>query len=313
LGLARAESVRQHALFKKAVDECERITANATHVQAELKTFQGERQQLKAEIAHARQAALKAEGHVGELAEALAAAQQEIAVLRGQEGDVNGLYQQISDAEARLSAQEAELRESQGELGKALRNLARTKSDLSATMIEAGGLRSQLEAHQTGLQTTGQQLHAAKAGLHDVTARFDALTEEHRVACEQRDQWQQRSDGFEHDLKEIDNGRELLEVRDQLKKLQAEHRQLEITLNENTESFEKNADVQRGIIARQNTTLGVYHSELRRLRRKHLSLRLVYAIFAVGLLALGFVAVQVFAPKQTTRAIHQLFPQVQLR
>ena len=63
----------------------------------------------------------------------------------------------------------------------------------------------------------------------------------------------------------------------------------------------KDADILRGIVARQNTTLGVYHSELRRLRRALFGLRLMYSFLAVGLLVLGFFACKVFAPLEFAR------------
>src|SRR6202012_1307570 len=79
---AWAETARQHALFKKAVDECERLKANATHLQAELKSFQADAQQRKAAAPQARQAAATVEAELSEVTVALANVQQENIGLR---------------------------------------------------------------------------------------------------------------------------------------------------------------------------------------------------------------------------------------
>jgi len=289
---ARAEAARQHALFKKAVDECERVKANATHVQAELKSFQADRQQLKADVVQARQAVMAAESHATELAVAVAAAQQENADLRGQiEAEVNGLH-------GRFAAQEQVLHERESQLGQAIRNLSKARSDLTASVVEATGLRSELVAHQHGLQSTGQQLTMARTELGETVSRLTALTEEQRAASEQRDEWKQRAEGFERDLKSLDSGRDLLELRERFNRLESEYRTLEIKLAESTDEAEKNNNALKGIVARQNNTLGAYHGELRRLRRARFAVRLVYAIFFLGLIALGFFACKVFAPEQ---------------
>lgn len=287
---ARAEIGRQNALFKKAVDECERVKANATHVQAELKSFQSDRQQLKLEAANARQAALAAEARLNEYVEAYSAAQQENAELQRRfESEINGLKEQ-------LAAQEQAAQERDEQLTQAVRKLAKSKSDLSASVIEATGLRSELHAHQQGLQNTGEMLNAAKMELQEKSARLETLTEEHRLAAQERDDWRQRAEGFERDLVGIDTGRDLLETREQLRQLQQEYQALQTKFAEHAEQAETNTKALKGIVARQNTTLGVYHSEVRRLRRARLGLRLVYSAFALGMLALAFVACKVFAP-----------------
>jgi len=287
---ARAEIGRQNALFKKAVDECERVKANATHVQAELKSYQSDRQQLKLEVANARQATLAAEARLNEYIEAYSAAQQENAEVRRQfESEINALKEQFA-------AQEQAVLERDEQLAQAVRKLAKSKSDLSASVIEATGLRSELQAHQQGLHNTGEMLNAAKAELQGTNARLETLTEEHRLVTQERDDWKQRAEGFKHDLAAIDTGRDLLETREQLRQLREEYQALQTKFTEHAEQAETNSKALKGIVARQNTTLGVYHSEVRRLRRARFGLRLVYSVFALGMLALAFFACKVFAP-----------------
>ena len=297
---ARAEIARQHALFKRAVEECERVKANATHVQAELKRFQTDRKQLKTELAQARHAAQTAEAHASELTVALAAVQQENAELRAQmHAEINGLQE-------RLGAHEQALNERDVQLGQAIRNLTKARADLSASVVEATGLRSELQAHQQGLQSTGQQLHAAKAELQETLSHYHVLTDEHQATSQQRDEWKERAEGLERDLMALDTGRDLLELRERFKKLEQDHHALGTKLADQTEEAEKNSAALKGIVERQNTTLGEYHSELRRLRRARFAVRLVYAVFFLGLLALGYFACKTFAPDQISGLMQQL-------
>jgi DNA repair exonuclease SbcCD ATPase subunit len=297
---ARAEIARQHALFKRAVEECERLKATATHVQAELKRFQADRQQLKADLAQIRHSGQTSEAHASELTVALAAAQQENADLRAQaHAEINTLHE-------RLGAHEQALNERDAQLGHAIRNLTKARADLTSSVTEVSGLRSELQAHQHGLQSTGQQLNAAKAELQGLVAHHQALTEEHQATTQQRDEWKERAEGLERDLMALDTGRDLLELRERYKKLEQDHHALGTKLADQSEEAEKNSSALKGIVERQNATLGAYHSELRRLRRARFAVRLVYALFFLGLLALAYFACKTFAPDQITGLMQQL-------
>ena len=59
------------------------------------------------------------------------------------------------------------------------------------------------------------------------------------------------------------------------------------------EKLQHDNSVLRGIVARQNTELEIRHRDIVRLRRKRFGLQIVYALFALGLLALGYWAMQV--------------------
>jgi chromosome segregation ATPase len=297
---ARAEIARQHALFKKALDECERVKANVTHVQAELKSFQADRQQLKADAAQARLAIQAAEAHASELAVAVAAAQQEAAGLREQMETETAAWQE------RLAAQEQVVHDRDAQLGQALRNLAKYKSDLSASVVEAAGLRSELQAHQQGLQATGQQLREAKSELQETKSLLEAVTEEHRATTQDRDRWRERADGFEQDLRKLDTGRDLLELREKHQQLQAEYEALDTKFGEYREETEKNMAALKGIVSRQNATLAGYHGELRTLRRGRFAVRFVYGLFFLALVGLGYFACTVFKPSQFTELIQAI-------
>jgi len=301
---ARAEIARLQALFKKAVDECERLTANATPVQAEIKSFQSDRQQLKVDAAQARLAATTAEAHVAQLADGLAAAQQELAVLRSDaETEITALNERLSAAETRVATREREMRESKGEHTEALRSLARTRAEFAKVNSEAGGLRSEVEVLQQEFQAVTQGLAVSQEQLRETQARLEIVTGEHRQAGTERDEWRQQAEGFRRDLAALDTGRDLIELRARHQELQQKHQSLETTLAERTEAAKKDNDVLRGIVDRQNTTLAICHSDLRRLRRARFALRLVYGLFTLGLLVLGYLACYVFAPQHFTKIL----------
>ena len=69
----------------------------------------------------------------------------------------------------------------------------------------------------------------------------------------------------------------------------------------------KDNDVLRGIVARLNTTLGVYHSEIRRLRRGRYGLRILYVLFGLGLLALAYLGLHIFAPHLAPQSLENFF------
>ena len=310
LAKAHEEIARQHALFKKAVDECERLNASSTHVQAEAKSFQTDRQQLKSDAAQARQALMVAEGRISELIDTLSATQAENGALRYQtEVDVTALHERVLMLETQLTARESELQQGKAEHTDALRSLAKKRAEFSKVSTEASALRSEVEVLRQNFESTTQELASTSQHLFDIQGRFDTLTEEHQVATAERDDWRQQAEGLRHDLGEIDNGRELLELRAHHTELQHKNLSLENALADQAEAAKKDNEVLRGIVARQNATLDSHHVELRRLRRSRFTLRLVYALFFLGLLALGYLAFSVFAPQQLMKAVQQILGQ----
>lgn len=310
LAEAQAEIERQHSLFKKAVDECERLNASGTHIQAELKSFQADRQQLKADLAQARHAVAGAEARASELADTLSASQHENEALRYQaEVDLAAVHGKLSEVERQLAAREQELQRSKAEHTDALRSLAKTRAEFTRINTEAAGLRSEVEVLRNDFETTTQELATTSQQLFETKGRLDTLSEEHQVATAERDDWRQQAEGFRRDLSQIDNGRELLELRAQHAELERKHQSLEVAMAEQAETAKRDNDVLRGIVDRQNATLAAHHVELRRLRRARFSLRLVYGIFSLGLLILAFVAVYIFAPQQLMKVVGQVFGQ----
>jgi chromosome segregation ATPase len=333
LEAARCEIARQQALFKKAVDECERLTANTTHAQAEIKSFQSDRQQLKADLANARQRALGAETKLVELTAALAGADQENAALRDQiENDLAVTHERLAATDTQLAARERELRAALAENSEIVLALSATQAELASARAEAAGLSHDVQALRVEATSTGELLTATRQELQDVQTRLDAASAERRELNAERDSLSQQVQILRQDLAQTGAGPELLELRARVQELNEDRQrttdklaaqaaelgtltaaeqklraeleearclqlETERRLEANSETqLKKDNDVLRGIVARLNTTLGVYHTEIRRQRRARLTLRLLYALFALGLVTLAIFAVYVFGP-----------------
>jgi len=338
---ARLESARQHSLFRKAVEECERLNANATHVQAESKRFQADRQQLKTDLAVVRQAATAADARLAELGQALVAAQHENTALRQRiEDEVTIVRERLTATETQLAHRENELREARAENSQIVQALAQGQAELAALTAEAAGLRKDVAAHRQDAETTAQHLAVTGQQLHETEIRLKTLDEAHRQCSQERDEWQQQAVILRRDLASIDDGRELLATREKFEQLQKAHRIAETTLAQRTtEAAEatakvetlradlhesrrqradaerraqagsesqlmKDNDVLRGIVDRQNSTLAIQHGELRHLRRGRFGVRIVYGLFALGLLALGYFAFKVIDPQDFARVFN---------
>lgn len=331
LDAANKEIARFQALFKKAVDECERATASTTHAQAEIKSFQSDRQQLKSELSQAKQRALAAEQQIAELSASLAAAQQENQALREQvENDLAVSHEQLSATETQLLSRERELAALRGENSELVQSLAAGQAELAALTQEAAQVRGELDCAGKLIEEASQAETRLSAANEELREKLDQAAIDAQRLAEERDQIREQADVLRRDLKETDSGRELLELRGKLENLSAEHsatvsalaekstevrklskteqtlrEELRITLLQceeaerqagvNSEAqLKKDNEVLRGINQRDNVTIGVYYTELRRLRRARLVLRIVYGLFGIALLALVFFAIAVF-------------------
>jgi len=328
---AKREIERQRSLFKKAVDECERVTASATHAQAEIKSFQADRQQLKSDLAQVKQRALHAENQVAELATALAAANHENAALREKiDNDLSLSHSRLEATETQLDVRERELAGVRDENSQIVQSLAGTQAELAALGAELAGVREQLsttlhslhDAHRAGEQLS-EEKRELEFQLHQSTSEGQRLRQELEALSE-------HAEVLRRDLVTTDAGQELLDLRSRLSDITDDRAKIAETLAEkraelkaltateealrgelaetrrqreaaeqqaaaNSElQLNKDNEVLRGIVARQNTTLGVYYAEVRRLRRGRFGLRIVYGLFALALLILVGAGVLIF-------------------
>lgn len=328
---AKREIERQRILFKKAVDECERVTASATHAQVEIKTFQADRQQLKADLAQVKQRAVHAENQVAELATALAAANHDNVALRERiENDLSLSQSRLEATETQLHLRERELGGLRDENSQIVQSLAGTQSELAAMDAELAGLREQLSTALRSLQDAhraGEQLNEEK---RDLQSQLQQAASERERLRNELDALNEHAEVLRRDLVTTDAGQELLDLRSRLSDITEDRAQIAETLAEkraelksltateeilrreledtrrqreaaeqqaaaNSElQLNKDNEVLRGIVARQNTTLGVYYSEVRRMRRARYGLRVVYGLFAIVLLILVGAGVLIF-------------------
>jgi chromosome segregation ATPase len=342
LDATHKELERQRALFKKAVDECERITASATHAQAEIKSFQADRQQLKADLASTRQRALSAETQVAELAAALAAVNQKSTALQERvDHDLSLTQARLTATETQLSLRERELAAAREENSEIVQSLALAQSEVASAASDLSRVVEELESTQQSLKQSteyGAELSKARS---DLQRRLDEIAADKQRLAEDHHQLREHAEVLRKDLTETDTGKELVELREQLRDVAADRGKIAETLAEkrsevktlteikdtllnelkevhqlredaerraaaNSESqLQKDNEILRGIVARQNATLSLQHGEVRKLRRKRFGLRIIYGLFALALLGLATFAVAVF----TNRDLQQFFNQ----
>ncbi len=343
LDVANKEAARLQVLFKKAVEECERITASATHAQAEIKSFQADRQQLKAELAQAKQRALAAEQQLGEMSTALTALQEENQGLRERvENDLEISQERLSATETQLRSRERELAALREENQELVQSLAAAQSELAAEQQQSGKVQRELDSAAQLLDEASQNESRLSATIHELHAKLEQSANDAERLGKEGERLQQQIDTLRHDLTETDSGRELLDLRAKLQNLEAEHgatlsalaattdeaqqlAQAEQQLRDELKSTRRQRDeaerqaeansesklqhdneILRGINRRDSVTIGVYHTELRRLRRARFALRIVYAIFATALIFLVIFAIGVFARKEAVEFFQSL-------
>ena len=339
----RKELERQRALFKKAIDECERITASATHAQAEIKSFQADRQQLKTDLTHAKQRAAAAETQVAELAAALAAANHENTGLHERIDHELSLAQaRLSATETQLNLRERELSAVRDENSEIVQSLAIAQSEVASAGLDLSRVVEELDSTRRSLErSTEYEAQLSQARL-DLQARLDESIAEKQRLTELHQQLHEDAEVLRKDLTETDAGKELVELRAQLRDVTADRGKIAETLAEkrtevktltenlntmlvelkeahqlreeaerqaaaNSDSqLHKDNEVLRGIVSRQNATLSLQHGEVRKLRRGRFGLRIIYGLFALALLGLAGFAVAIFTNHRLQEFINRL-------
>lgn len=288
--------------------ECERLRANATHAQAEMKSFQNERLSLRNEVAALKQRANAAEAHLA---------------------DGPLLRQRLEATETQLSSMEQECAENRtatafvaAERDAALPELERVRRELAAAMAASARARTEaVEAQalfaetETRLNDTRAALAAAQAGLAGLQARFVAASGEAEslrglmnrdeatrellstrtnlaAAEEELRMRRQTATQLEIDLLKAEADRDRLDA-----ERGAWHRQMAGVLQRAEESsgdrlHADNAKL-RELLDRQNEELKLRFKELTRFRRAKLTLKIVWGLAVLGAIGLGFLFVKI--------------------
>ena len=217
---------------------------------------------------------------------------------------------------------------------------------LAAARAETGTLAGELAALRTELEDTHAAFRATTAAAEEKRAEMQRALEsaeaEHLVLIDRLAGLRVEAETLRSDLAQIHTGRELLALRDRFNTLETEHRSSTAALARSTaeveaatasaeklradltEARERGADAERradaasesalkrdnevlrGIIERQNTVGEERYAELRRLRRQRLTLRLLYAGIALGVIGCVALAID-YLPGAVQRFLHEWF------
>lgn len=301
-----------------ARDHADRLNTTATHLQAELKTFQTERVTLKSELAAARQRIAALEADSAKAHVSAAASHSRIASL---DADLAVARQHAAAAETQLSAKESELAQTLERLA-AAEALA---AQLEALQTEHAALREELKtakAEAAELTKIRKKLKKVEKELKATNEKFIAADEACKSLAVCLEEAQKEVGQFRRALTETELGRELMSVRETLSDTQrdlaaaradsriaTEDLQRAIAAREEMSELlrttrvqlgdaEKRAeatsdatvradnDLLRGIIARQNAELAEKLGELHKLRRARFGLRFAFVLFAAALAGL---------------------------
>ena len=298
-----------------AQSECERLRANATHAQAEIKSFQNERLSLRADIVSLKQRSATLEKQLADLelesevqrqrlaatATQLEANDAALAGFRAAEASVRSARNELEHA---LAAANSEGAAGQAELKKKSKALAAAKAALKEAEANTANWQTRCESSNGELAEMKQQFASMREeveslrgllGASETGRELAAAREELAAHKNDSQRWQQRVDLLEADLRGVAaQSQRFLEEAEALRhRLQDALQEAEAASDEKTR--EDNA-VLRAIISRQNVELEIQHHDLIRLKRARFALRLVYALFLVGLLGLVWFAVQ-FVPQ----------------
>ena len=288
--------------------ECERLRANATHAQAEIKSFQNERLSLRNEVAALKQRAQAAEAQLAE---------------------VELLRQRLEATETQLSSMEQERAGNvpamslvTGERDSAQQELASVRSELAAAMVAAERAQTGAAEAQGRFTETETLWNDTRAALATAQADLTALETRFATASGEAESlrgWMDRDEATRALLslrtrlaaadEELHLRRQtataleinLLKAEADRDRLDAErgalHRQVADALQraEELSRDRLNADNAklRELLDRQNEELKLRFKELTRFRRAKLTLKIVWALAVLGAIGLGFLFVKI--------------------
>ena len=313
---ASAELAVVREQLEATLGECERLSAAATAAHAELKTFQAERAALRQDLSYAKQRTAFLESQ-------LAARESE---RDGTLIDLTVAQQRAAAAETQLAVKEEELEQLLTALEEANALQEAATADLEMLHDESALLRTEVDrARQTLVRVPEleAQLRASEEQLRGVAGKLGAAETKNRRLTRRCAKLKKEAAQLEKDLSETSSGRELLDLRSKLTTTETERHQLAVEVRQlNAEcaragsmrseleqllretrlqlgEVERRAEATcdsrlgldnellRGIISRQNAELERRLAELNRFRRAGLALKIIYGLFALGLVGLG--------------------------
>ena len=288
--------------------ECERLRASATHSQAEIKSFHAERLALRNEAAALKQRVAAADAQLSQMEilhqrlEAmetqLSSMEQELAENHAALSRANreraAAAQELEGIRSELAAAAANVERAQIEADVAGTRLAETESRLAESSAERNALQAEMESLRTQFTAATGELESLHVLMdRDETSR-ELLSIRKTLAAAEKELHARRQSAaqFESDLKKAESERDRLDVeRIALhRRIAEELQQVEELSKDNL--LADNAKL-RELLDRQNEELKLRFRELTRFRRAKLTLKIAWALAAIGAIGLGYFFVQV--------------------
>ncbi len=283
--------------------ECERLRANATHAQAELKSFHNERLTLRGDVASWKQRVAVAEEQVADLElvrRRLEATESQLAAMEQALSENHAALTQVSGEHA-LAVQEIESFRSQLALAARQKIEAEaTKSHLvetEARLVEIQGTLAKAVADGASLDQRRGIAESEVENLRALMARDEATRELLSI----------RSKLATADAELQTRRQSSAQIAADLEKAEAERARLEderIALHQQLAAAEKTAEERsehrlhadnqklRELLERQKEELKLRFRELTRYRRAKLTVKVVWAVAALIAVGLGFAFVK---------------------
>ena len=240
-----------------AQSECERLRANATHAQAEIKSFHNERLTLRSEAASLKQRAATAESRIAAMQDELSESRAALERTRAA----------AAIAEARAIEVETERAAIAGRHETALGEMASLRG-----LLDKDAASRELLATKSNLAAAGEELRTRRQSAAQLEADLRTSETERKRLDEERSAMQRR-------------------VTEALK------------LAEDSSKDRIHADNEklRELLERQNEELKIRFRELTRFRRAKLTLKIIWALAALGLVGLGFLFVHILPTIEWSR------------
>lgn len=208
---------------------------------------------------------------------------------------------ELTSVTARLETAENQVAQTKLSLVETVNLLQATKTELHAAKTEGADLQAQLTEAKRDIETTQARLQEVEAerdglrkSLSEDTAGRDLVEAREALKSLERDRdaLAGRVTVLSHDLEAAVVARRANEeqIRTLLRDLEESRRRAEAT---SELRLRQDNEVLRGIIARQNAELEQKHVQVVRLKRARLAVRLAYAAFGMGLLAVAVWAMKV--------------------
>ncbi len=309
---------------------------------AELLELREELAEAHSAAAHSERRAVAVERQLGEAREKIS---QTAAALADEEENRAQWEAACAQAGERADFAAAELVETRAQLAECAAALTVAQEETGAMQAAGAELRGQLESALAQLQdaaATRAALAAAEENLAAKQRGLETTEAELQTLSNQCAALRQEADTLRRDLSEIHTGRELLELRARFLVLETDHQrttgtlgrieaeaktltaseqQLRAELTETRDraaaaerraeaasesAVSKDNEVLRGIIDRQKAVIEESFTELRRLRRARLFLRILYAVIALLVIGLAALAVD-YLPDAVKAFLHEWF------